>query len=109
MTQQLFTIFIAIFLAELGDKTQIATLTFAANPHYNKWVVLLAACTTLFLISFIAVLIGSKAGDLINPKVLKLVSGLLFNRNRPVHPLEIEGPHSPPPTLTIRETCMGSL
>ena len=78
MTQQLFTIFIAIFLAELGDKTQIATLTFAANPQYNKWVVLLAACSALFLISFIAVLIGSKAGDLINPKVLKIVSGLLF-------------------------------
>ncbi len=57
MTQQLFTIFIAVFLAELGDKTQIATLTFAANPHYNKWVVLLGACSALFLISFIAVLI----------------------------------------------------
>jgi len=67
-----------LFLAELGAKTQIATLTFAANPPYNKWVVFLGACSALFLISFIAVLIGSKAGDLINPKVLKLVSGLLF-------------------------------
>jgi len=41
-------------------------------------VALLGACSALFLISFIAVPIGSKAGDLINPKVLKLVSGLLF-------------------------------
>ncbi len=78
MTQQLITIFIAVFLAELGDKTQIATLTFAANPTYNKWMVLLGACSALFLISLIAVLIGSKAGDLINPRYVKLASGLLF-------------------------------
>ncbi len=78
MPQQFFTIFIAVLLAELGEKTQIATLTFAANPHYNKWVVLLGACSAWFLISIIAVLISSTAGDLINPKVLKLVSVLLF-------------------------------
>jgi putative Ca2+/H+ antiporter (TMEM165/GDT1 family) len=78
MTQQLITIFIAVFLAELGDKTQIATLSFAANPHYNKWMVLLGACSALFLISLIAVLIGSKAGDLINPRYVKIASGLLF-------------------------------
>lgn len=78
MTQQLFTIFIAVFLAELGDKTQIATLSFAANPTNNKWMVLLGACSALFLISLIAVLIGSKAGDLINPRYMKLASGLLF-------------------------------
>ncbi len=71
MTQQLITVFLAVFLAELGEKTRIATLTFAANPHYNKWVVLLGACSAWFLISFIAVRIGSTAGDLINPKVLK--------------------------------------
>ncbi|MFQ5917497.1 MAG: TMEM165/GDT1 family protein [Candidatus Binatia bacterium] len=78
MTQQLVTIFIAVFLAELGDKTQIATLSFAGNPDYNKWMVLLGACSALFLISLIAVLIGSKAGDLINPRYVKLASGLLF-------------------------------
>lgn len=78
MTQQLITIFIAVFLAELGDKTQIATLSFAANPHYNKWMVLLGACSALLLISLIAVLIGSKAGDLINPRYVKIASGLLF-------------------------------
>ncbi|MFQ5850285.1 MAG: TMEM165/GDT1 family protein [Candidatus Binatia bacterium] len=78
MTQQLITTFLAVFLAELGDKTQIATLSFAANPYYNKWIVLLGSCSALFIISFMAVLIGSKAGDLINPKYLKSVTGLLF-------------------------------
>lgn len=78
MTQQLITTFIAVFLAEIGDKTQIATFTFASNPHYNLWKVLLGACSVLFVISLIAVLVGSKAGDLISPKYLRLVSGSLF-------------------------------
>jgi len=78
MAQQLITTFGTVFLAELGDKTQIATFSFAANPNYNRWLVLLGACSALFLISFLAVLIGAKAGDLVNPKHLKVVSGLLF-------------------------------
>ena len=78
MTQQLITTFVAVFLAELGDKTQIATLSFAANPSYNRWLVLLGACSALFLISLLAVLIGSAAGNWINPKYLRVVSGFLF-------------------------------
>lgn len=78
MTQQLITTFIAVFLAELGDKTQIATLSFAANPNYNKWMVLLGSSSALFLISALAVLIGATASEFINPKYLKLGSGLLF-------------------------------
>ncbi len=76
--EQLITIFTAVFLAELGDKTQIATLSFAANPQYNKWIVLLGSCSALFIISLLAVLIGAKAGDFINPRYLKFISGLLF-------------------------------
>ncbi len=78
MTQQLITTFVTVFLAELGDKTQIATFSFAANPNYNRWIVLIGACSALFIISFIAVLIGAKAGDFVNPKHLRVVSGLLF-------------------------------
>lgn len=78
MMEQLITTFTAVFLAELGDKTQIATLSFAANPQYNKWIVLLGSCSALFLISLLAVLIGAKAGDLIHPRYLKFASGILF-------------------------------
>ncbi|MFQ5684023.1 MAG: TMEM165/GDT1 family protein [Candidatus Binatia bacterium] len=78
MVEQFIATFTAVFLAELGDKTQIATLSFAANPQYNKWVVVLGSCSALVLISLLAVLIGAKAGDFINPRYLKLASGLLF-------------------------------
>jgi putative Ca2+/H+ antiporter (TMEM165/GDT1 family) len=78
MLEQLIATFTAVFLAELGDKTQIATFSFAANPLYNKWIVLIGSCSALFLISFLAVLIGAKAGEYVNPKALKLTSGLLF-------------------------------
>lgn len=78
MIQQLITTFIAVFLAELGDKTQIATLSFAANPDYNKWIVLLASSSALVLISALAVVVGAAAGEFINPRYLKLGSGLLF-------------------------------
>jgi putative Ca2+/H+ antiporter (TMEM165/GDT1 family) len=78
MTQQLVTTFVAVFLAELGDKTQFATLSFAANPSYNRWIVLLGACSAIFLISLLAVLIVSAAGNWINPKYLRVVSGFLF-------------------------------
>ena len=79
MVQQLNTTSIAVFLAELGDKTQIATFSFAANPDHHRWIVLLGACTALLLITLIAVLIGAKDGDLVNPKYLKIVPGLLFD------------------------------
>ena len=78
MIQQLITTFIAVFVAELGDKTQIATLSFAANPNYNKWIVLLGSSSALFLISALAVVVGATAGEFINPKYLKITSGLLF-------------------------------
>lgn len=78
MIQQLITTFIAVFLAELGDKTQIATLSFAANPSYNKWIVLLGSSSALILISGLAVAIGGVAGEFINPKYLQIGSGFLF-------------------------------
>ncbi|MBI2359643.1 MAG: TMEM165/GDT1 family protein [Deltaproteobacteria bacterium] len=76
--EQLITTFVAVFLAELGDKTQLATFSFAANPAYNKWVVLLGSCSALVVISTVAVLAGSLVGSLVEPKYLRLGSGLIF-------------------------------
>lgn len=78
MLEQLITTFIAVFLAELGDKTQLATFSFAANPNYNKWVVLVGSCSALVVISSAGVLAGALVGELVDPKAVRWGSGLLF-------------------------------
>jgi len=71
-------VFASVFVAELGDKTQLATLLYAIDPVTVKLGVFLAAAAALVLSSALAVVIGSHAGDWISPKVLKTVAGLGF-------------------------------
>ena len=54
----LFAVFISVFLAELGDKTQVATFLFATDPNLNRTGVFLASTVALALSSLIAVVIG---------------------------------------------------
>lgn len=72
------TAFITIFLAELGDKTQIATLLFAANKDHSKLVVFLGAASALILTSAIGVLLGSVLTNFVDEKTLKIIGGLGF-------------------------------
>jgi putative Ca2+/H+ antiporter (TMEM165/GDT1 family) len=85
------TIFIAIFLAELGDKTQLATLLFASDKDVNKWTVFFASSLALITTSAIGVLAGDYISRYINPKYLNYIASggfiaigiyLLFNGNR---------------------------
>ena len=55
----LWPIFATVFFAELGDRTQLATLLFAADQSTNKVAVFAASAGALVLSSLIAVLIGS--------------------------------------------------
>ena len=57
----LWPIFVTVFFAELGDKTQLATLLFAADQCTNKTAVFAASAGALVLSSLIAVLVGSQA------------------------------------------------
>lgn len=56
----LWPIFLAVFLGELGDKTQLATLLFAADTEVSKVGVCLASSGVLVLSRLIAVLLGSQ-------------------------------------------------
>lgn len=70
--------FVTIFLAELGDKTQIATLLFASNKGHNKWVVFSGAALALVLTSAIGVILGATLSNYINEKTLKIIGGAGF-------------------------------
>ncbi|MBA7646336.1 hypothetical protein ES703_54098 [subsurface metagenome] len=74
----LLTVFSTVFIAELGDKTQFATLLYAAGPTNSKLTVFLGAALALIVASGIAVLAGSFLAHHINPKYLSWIAGLGF-------------------------------
>jgi putative Ca2+/H+ antiporter (TMEM165/GDT1 family) len=74
----LWSIFVTVFLAELGDKTQIATLLFAADPRLNRLGVFIASAGALALSSLLAVLVGGQLALLVSPRLLKGIAGVGF-------------------------------
>lgn len=70
------TTFAAIFLAELGDKTQLATFSFAAKG--SKLSVFFGSALALVATSALAVLFGEALSRVISPKVIERVAGVLF-------------------------------
>jgi putative Ca2+/H+ antiporter (TMEM165/GDT1 family) len=74
----LFTVFIAIFIAELGDKTQLATLLFAADKDVSKLTVFIGASLALIVASGIGVLAGGVVSQYVNEKYLHYIAGIGF-------------------------------
>lgn len=72
------TVFATVFLAELGDKTQLATLLFSADRPQSKWVVFAGSATALVLAAAIGVLAGGWIAQHVDPRQLKLVAGAGF-------------------------------
>ena len=72
------TVFGTIFVAELGDKTQLATLLYASNAAHPKLTVFAASAAALVLTSALGVLAGSLIADYVNPRVMRWVAGLGF-------------------------------
>ena len=54
-----FPVFAAVFIAELGDKTQLATMLFAADKEVSKWTVFLGASAALVVATVIGVIAGT--------------------------------------------------
>jgi putative Ca2+/H+ antiporter (TMEM165/GDT1 family) len=72
------TVLAAVFIAELGDKTQLATLLFAADNASQKLTVFVAASLALILTSAIGVAVGGVLTQFISEKSLHLLAGLGF-------------------------------
>jgi putative Ca2+/H+ antiporter (TMEM165/GDT1 family) len=71
------TIFLTVFVAEIGDKTQLATMLFAAEGR-SKWLVFAAAALALVLAAAIGVLVGAQVERWASPRTLKVIAGIGF-------------------------------
>jgi putative Ca2+/H+ antiporter (TMEM165/GDT1 family) len=73
----LLTTFGVIFLAEMGDKTQLAAMTMAADSK-KPWAVFLGASLALVAVSALGVLVGSLIGDHVPLVWVKRVAATAF-------------------------------
>ena len=76
--RELLVIFATVFVAELGDKTQLATLMFAADARNSPWLVFAAAALALVACTAVNVALGSLAERYMTMVPLKLIAGIGF-------------------------------
>ncbi|MPZ78160.1 MAG: UPF0016 family protein [Deltaproteobacteria bacterium] len=74
----LSTVFASVFIAELGDKTQLATMLFAADKDASKLTIFIGAALALTLTSAIGVAAGSVVSQYISAKTMQYVAGMGF-------------------------------
>lgn len=74
----LLTVFTTVFIAELGDKTQLATLLFAADREVSRLTVFFGASLALIVASAIGVLAGGVISQYISEKHLHYLAGAGF-------------------------------
>ena len=72
------TVFATVFVAELGDKTQLATLLYAADAAHPRLTVFAASACALVLTSAIAVAAGGALSQVVSPRLLRWIAGLGF-------------------------------
>ena len=73
----LFTTFGIIFLAEMGDKTQLAAMTMAAQTK-RPWAVFIGASVALAAVSALGVIVGSVIGDYVPLLWVKRIAAIAF-------------------------------
>ena len=74
--QIILTTFWLVFLAELGDKTQIAVMLQSAV--HGRWIVFVAASVALVLSTLLGVFVGGLLSRLVSERVIHGVGGALF-------------------------------
>jgi len=79
MNLKLFaTVFATIFLAELGDKTQLATFLYAADAGNPKLTIFLGAALALVVTSALGVVLGAAVSRAVDPRYLTWIAGIGF-------------------------------
>jgi putative Ca2+/H+ antiporter (TMEM165/GDT1 family) len=76
--KQFFTIFFTILVAEIGDKTQLATMLFATNDQTGRTGVFIAAAAALVTSSAIAVIAGGIISRFVPEATLRIAAGIGF-------------------------------
>ena len=71
-------VFLSVFLAELGDKTQLATVLFASNAALSRWGVLAAAAGALVASTALAVVVGALLVSWVEGRHIQRVAALGF-------------------------------
>jgi putative Ca2+/H+ antiporter (TMEM165/GDT1 family) len=71
------TTFITIFLAEIGDKTQLSTLLMSAESQ-SPWVVFIGSAAALITTSLLGVLLGSWIANRLSPKIVEKSAGVML-------------------------------
>jgi putative Ca2+/H+ antiporter (TMEM165/GDT1 family) len=72
------TVFATIFVAELGDKTQLATVLYASDASHPKLTVFAASAGALVLSAGLGVLGGAVIAEYVSPRMLRWVAGAGF-------------------------------
>ena len=72
------TVFGAIFIAEMADKTQLVTMLFAADKAAGKWTVFFASALALTLASAIGVTAGALLSQVISARIMSIIAGAGF-------------------------------
>ena len=75
---KLLVIFITIFLAELGDKTQISAILLASDKANNPWMIFLISSLALIASTGLAILIGYFGRNYLENIPIKLIAGSGF-------------------------------
>ena len=73
----LLSTFLTIFIAELGDKTQLATLTMSGTSN-KPLAIFLGSSTALVFASLIGALAGGSISNFVPEIILKLIASLTF-------------------------------
>ena len=71
------TTFAAVFLAEMGDKTQLTTITLSSTTN-KPLAVFIGSSVALILATLLGALAGGSIANLIPAFLLKLLSGIVF-------------------------------